>query len=89
MFSLISTSKKKFILMFPMLIMSLSMGKRENFRCTQANKPPRHYPEKTGAEFPFTRYFYEYKEPEKADVLLKCFMELEKATSAKVKELGE
>ena len=45
--------------------------------------------EKTGAEFPFTRYFYEYKEPEKADVLLKRFMELEKSIAGKVKELGE
>ena len=44
--------------------------------------------EKTGAEFPFTRYFYEYKEPEKADILLKRFMELEKSIAGKVKELG-
>ena len=26
---------------------------------------------KTGAEFPFTRYFYEYKAPEKSEVLLR------------------
>jgi type I restriction enzyme M protein len=44
--------------------------------------------EKIGAEFPFTRYFYEYKEPEKADVLLKEFMKLEKSVASKVKELG-
>jgi type I restriction enzyme M protein len=44
--------------------------------------------EKTGAEFPFTWYFYEYKEPEKADVLLKRFMEMEKSIAMKVKELG-
>jgi type I restriction enzyme M protein len=43
--------------------------------------------EKIGAEFPFTRYFYEYKEPEKADVLLKRFMELEKSITEKVKGL--
>jgi type I restriction enzyme M protein len=43
--------------------------------------------EKIGAEFPFTRYFYEYKEPEKADVLLKEFMKLEKSVSGKVKGL--
>jgi type I restriction enzyme M protein len=45
--------------------------------------------EKIGAEFPFTRYFYEYKEPEKADVLLERFMEMERVISEKVKELGE
>lgn len=28
---------------------------------------------KTGAEFPFTRYFYEYQAPEKSEVLLKKF----------------
>ncbi|MDR1099145.1 MAG: type I restriction-modification system subunit M [Treponema sp.] len=42
---------------------------------------------KIGAEFPFTRYFYEHKEPEKADVLLKRFMEMEKSIAMKVKEL--
>jgi type I restriction enzyme M protein len=45
--------------------------------------------EKIGAEFPFTRYFYEYKEPEKADVLLKRFMELEKSIAQRIKELSE
>jgi type I restriction enzyme M protein len=45
--------------------------------------------EKTGAEFPFTRYFYKYKEPEKADILLERFMELEKSIASKVKGLGE
>lgn len=40
--------------------------------------------EKLGAEFPFTRYFYEYHEPEKADDLLAQFMELEKSLSAKI-----
>jgi type I restriction enzyme M protein len=44
--------------------------------------------EKIGAEFPFTRYFYEYKEPEKADALLERFMEMERVISEKVKELG-
>jgi type I restriction enzyme M protein len=43
--------------------------------------------EKIGAEFPFTRYFYEYKEPEKADVLLKRFMDLEKSIAKKVEGL--
>ena len=39
--------------------------------------------EKLGAEFPFTRFFYEYKEPEKADDLLAQFMKLEKSLSEK------
>ena len=43
--------------------------------------------EKLGAEFPFTRYFYEYHEPEKADDLLTQFMELEKSLSAKIDDL--
>lgn len=45
--------------------------------------------EKIGAEFPFTRYFYEYNEPEKADDLLTQFMALEKFLSAKIEELRE
>lgn len=43
--------------------------------------------EKLGAEFPFTRYFYEYHEPEKADDLLAQFMELERSLSAKIEDL--
>jgi type I restriction enzyme M protein len=42
---------------------------------------------KKGAEFPFTRFFYEYKAPEKADDLLEQFMELEKSLTAKIAEL--
>lgn len=45
--------------------------------------------EKLGAEFPFTRFFYEYKEPEKADDLLDQFMELEKSLSKKIAALKE
>ena len=45
--------------------------------------------EKQGAEFPFTRFFYEYKEPEKADDLLAQFMELEKSLAEKIAELQE
>ena len=45
--------------------------------------------EKLGAEFPFTRFFYEYKEPEKADDLLAQFMELEKSLSTKIAALQE
>ena len=43
---------------------------------------------KTGAEFPFTRYFYQYVPPEPADELLARFMELERQLEAQVKELG-
>jgi type I restriction enzyme M protein len=43
--------------------------------------------EKIGAEFPFTRYFYEYKEPEKSDVLLVRFLELEKSIQERIKGL--
>ena len=43
--------------------------------------------EKVGAEFPFTRYFYEYHEPESAEVLLSQFMELEKSLSEKIASL--
>lgn len=43
--------------------------------------------EKLGAEFPFTRYFYEYHEPEKADDLLAQFMELEASLSEKIAAL--
>jgi type I restriction enzyme M protein len=45
--------------------------------------------EKLGAEIPFTRYFYEYKEPEKAEVLLKQFVELEKSLAKRIKLLIE
>lgn len=43
--------------------------------------------EKQGAEFPFTRYFYEYKAPESSDDLLAQFMELEKTLAEKIAEL--
>ena len=43
--------------------------------------------ERLGAEFPFTRYFYEYQEPEGADSLLAQFMELEKTLSDKIAAL--
>lgn len=43
--------------------------------------------ERLGAEFPFTRYFYEYHEPEKADDLLAQFMELEVSLSEKIAAL--
>ena len=43
--------------------------------------------EKLGADFPFTRYFYEYHEPESADALLSEFMDLEKSLSEKIAAL--
>ena len=52
-----------------------------NKKTTSSNR------EKIGAEFPFTRYFYEYKEPEKADELLAQFMEIERGLSEKVSAL--
>lgn len=45
--------------------------------------------EKLGAEFPFTRFFYEYKAPEKANDLLAQFMELEKGLQEKINALQE
>ncbi|OGO84848.1 MAG: hypothetical protein A2Y24_05065 [Clostridiales bacterium GWE2_32_10] len=55
----------------------------ENKNLSTSNK------EKLGAEFPFTRYFYEYKAPEKADDLLAEFMALENSLTEKVAELKE
>ena len=43
--------------------------------------------EKQGAEFPFTRFFYEYKAPQSADDLLAQFMDLEKSLAAKIAQL--
>ena len=48
---------------------------------TSNNKP------KEGAEFPFTRYFYEYKAPRASDDLLSEFMEIEKRLNEKIAEL--
>lgn len=42
--------------------------------------------EKLGAEIPFTRFFYEYQEPEKSEDLLKKFFELENDISNKLKD---
>ena len=42
--------------------------------------------EKLGAEIPFTRYFYEYQEPERSKDLLKKFFELENDISSKLKD---
>lgn len=43
--------------------------------------------ERLGAEFPFTRYFYEYKAPESADDLLAQFVDIEKDLSRKIADL--
>ena len=42
---------------------------------------------KTGAEFPFTRYFYKFEEPEPSDQLLGRFFELEDELDDVLKEL--
>lgn len=42
--------------------------------------------EKLGAEIPFTRFFYEYQEPDKSEDLLKKFFELENDITAKLKD---
>ena len=44
---------------------------------------------KTGAEFPFTRYFYKYTEPEKADDVLKEIVALDEEIAAEFKVLKE
>ena len=44
---------------------------------------------KTGAEIPFTRYFYKYQEPEKSEDLEKEFMALEKEVNSEIKQLFE
>jgi type I restriction enzyme M protein len=43
--------------------------------------------ERLGAEFPFTRYFYEYHEPENADGLLSAFLELESSLTDMIRKL--
>lgn len=42
---------------------------------------------KTGAEIPFTRYFYEYKEPEKSEDLENQFLEIESSLNKRIEEL--
>ncbi|ERT57217.1 hypothetical protein [Peptoniphilus sp. BV3C26] len=44
---------------------------------------------KTGAEIPFTRYFYKYQAPRPSEELAKEFLELEDLVNQKVKELFE
>ncbi|HEL2217173.1 TPA: N-6 DNA methylase [Streptococcus suis] len=52
--------------------------------------PDAHYwweENKLGAEIPFTRYFYQYQAPEKAEVLLKQFYDLEDQLQALLEDL--
>ena len=42
---------------------------------------------KTGAEIPFTKYFYKYKEPEKSEKLVKEFNDLENKIQKELKDL--
>ena len=44
---------------------------------------------KTGAEIPFTRYFYKYQKAEASDVLEQKFQELELSVSSRIKNLFE
>lgn len=44
---------------------------------------------KTGAEIPFTRYFYKYEAPRPSEELAKEFLELESLVNQKVKDLFE
>lgn len=42
---------------------------------------------KTGAEIPFTRYFYKYQKPQASEDLAKQFMELETSVNERIKNL--
>ena len=42
---------------------------------------------KTGAEIPFTRYFYKYQQPTPSEELIKQFIELENSVSARIAKL--
>ena len=42
---------------------------------------------KTGAEIPFTRYFYKYQPPKPSDELAKAFVELDKSVNARISKL--
>ena len=44
---------------------------------------------KTGAEIPFTKYFYKYQEPAASEELETTFMELELLVSKRIAELFE
>ena len=42
---------------------------------------------KTGAEIPFTRYFYKYQQPEPSEELEKQFINLEKSVNERIQKL--
>ena len=42
---------------------------------------------KTGAEIPFTRYFYKYQKPESSEVLKQQFIDLEKSVQERISAL--
>ena len=42
---------------------------------------------KTGAEIPFTRYFYKYQQPKPSEELEATFLELEKSVSERIARL--
>ena len=42
---------------------------------------------KTGAEIPFTRYFYKYQEPQSSEELAKKFIELEESINFRIQKL--
>lgn len=42
---------------------------------------------KTGAEIPFTRYFYKYQQPQSSEVLEQRFIELEKSVNERITKL--
>jgi type I restriction enzyme M protein len=42
---------------------------------------------KTGAEIPFTRYFYKYQQPKASEELEKAFLELEQSVNERIQQL--
>ena len=42
---------------------------------------------KTGAEIPFTRYFYKYQQPEASEVLADKFNSIEKSVDERIRNL--
>ena len=42
---------------------------------------------KTGAEIPFTRYFYKYQQPEPSEELEQRFIDLEKSVNERIQKL--
>ena len=42
---------------------------------------------KTGAEIPFTRYFYKYQQPEPSEKLEQQFIDLEKSVNERIQKL--